>query len=77
MSDATNLMKQMFDMALRYKAESSDQAEADIHLVKAGGMIAATGMMVQLKVPPEHTERLYLAAVNGMAAEARKIRGES
>ena len=70
-------MEQMFDIAIRYKAESPDPNDADIHLVKAGGMIAAAGMMSQLKVPRKHAERMYLAAANGMAAEARKIRGES
>lgn len=77
MMDATKLMEQVFDVAIRHKAEMSDTDDADIHLVKAGAMLAATGMMAQLKLPHEHAERMYMAAVEGMAAEARKIKEQS
>jgi len=77
MMDATKLMEQVFKIAIKHKAEIQDPDEADIHLVKAGGMLAAAGMSSQLKIPPEHAERMYLAAVEGMAAEARKIKEQS
>lgn len=77
MSDATKLMEEMFVLCLRYRAEMPDTEQYPIHMVKAGGMVAAAGMMSQLGVPPEQTERLYKAAVDGMAAEAERIRGES
>jgi predicted enzyme related to lactoylglutathione lyase len=76
MNDATKLMEEMMGLCLRYRATMADTTEFSVHMVKAGGMVASAGMMTQLGVPPEHTERLYQAAVDGMAAEAAKIKGE-
>jgi hypothetical protein len=76
-SDATKLMEEMMGLCLRYRGTMTDKTEFPIHMVKAGGMVAYAGMMTQLGVPPEHTERLYQAAVDGMAAEAERIRCES
>jgi hypothetical protein len=75
MTDATKLMEEMMGLCLRYRATMADTTEFSVHMVKAGGMVASVGMMTQLGVPPEHTERLYQAAVDGMAAEAEKIIG--
>ncbi|MFZ4506053.1 MAG: hypothetical protein ACOYNK_06860 [Microbacteriaceae bacterium] len=76
MTDATKLMEEMMGLCLRYRATMADTTEFSVHLVKAGGMVASAGMMTQFQVPPEHTERLYQAAVDGMAAAAAKIKGE-
>lgn len=75
--DATKLMEEMFELVVRYKAEAPNPADADVHAIKAGGVVAAAGIMSQLRIPPEHAERMYLAGVNGMAVEARKIKEQS
>lgn len=74
MPDATKLMEEMFELVVRYKAEAPNPADADVHAIKAGGMVAAAGIMSQLRIPPEHAERMYHAAVDGMVAEAKAIK---
>lgn len=76
MSDATRLMEDVFVVCMRYMLNVPDPKESGVHMVKAGGTVAAAGMMQQSGIAPEHTERLYKAAVDGMAAEVKKIRGE-
>lgn len=74
MADATKLMEKMFELVVRYKAESPDPADADVHAIKAGGMVAAAGIMSQLQIPTAHAVRIYNAAVDGMVAEAKAIK---
>lgn len=61
------------DVCVQYR-ETVPPEDAMVHMVKAGGMIAVAGMVAQFRVDPEHTVRLYNAAVDGMAAEIKKIR---
>lgn len=75
MSDATGLMELMAVVCVKYIHDAPDKEEANMHMVKAGGMLAAAGIGSQLNVPPEHAETIYKAGVDAMFEVARKIRG--
>ncbi len=72
-NDATDLMGLVAAVCMKYMLTAPDKETASIHMVKAGGILAAAGIGSQLNVPPEHAEAIYKAGVDAMFEAAKKI----